>query len=105
MSSYREVTPEQAFALHAEGEAVLLDVRTLPEWHGAHVPGAIHLPMDELPARVDELDPDATTLVLCAHGIRSAHVARWLASLGFRDVVNIRLGISRWPGPTRSGDG
>ena len=97
--SERELTPEEALERHETGDVVLLDVRTLPEWQGGHVPGSVHIPMHEIPFRSQELDPDAETLVLCGHGIRSAAVVQWLRHAGFENVVNVRHGISRWPGP------
>ena len=102
---YRDVTPEEALERHEKGEAVLLDVRTLPEWVGGHVPSAIHIPMDELPSRYQELDPEAETLVICQHGIRSAAVSQWLAQMGFDLVSNVRHGMSRWTGPVEFGAG
>jgi len=96
---YQEITPEEALKRRGKREVVLLDVRTTPEWQGGHVAGSVHIPMDELPMRYQELDPDAETLVVCAHGIRSASVTLWLAQMGFENVANVRHGLSRWEGP------
>jgi rhodanese-related sulfurtransferase len=103
--AYRELLPGEALARYAEGEMVILDVRTVPEWLGGHIPGSVHIPMDELSARYGELDPDAETLVVCAHGIRSAAVGQWLAQIGFERVANLRHGLSRWEGPLEVGSG
>src|SRR4051794_8789142 len=99
---YREVTPEDALERYRSGEVVVLDVRTPAEWHGGHIPDAVHIPLDELTSRYQELDPDAETLVVCAHGIRSGAAGQWLAQAGFQDVANVRYGMSRWPGPVAS---
>jgi rhodanese-related sulfurtransferase len=102
--AYREILPEEAAAQHARGEVVVLDVRTLPEWVGGHIPGAVHIPLDELVGRYQELDPDARTLVVCAHGIRSAAAGQWLSeAAGFESVANVRHGMSRWEGPVEYG--
>lgn len=97
--AYRELFPEEALRLYTAGDVVILDVRTLPEWRGGHIPGAVHIPLDELAARYQELDPARETLVVCAHGIRSAAAGQWLCQVGFDNVANVRYGMSAWPGP------
>jgi rhodanese-related sulfurtransferase len=42
------------------------------------------------------LNPDAETVVICHHGVRSYHAARYLESLGFGDVVNLSGGVAAW---------
>jgi len=103
--SYREVTPLEALARYESGEPVILDVRTVPEWRGGHIPGAVHVPLDELTGRYQELDPEAETLVICAHGVRSAAAGQWLVQVGFDNVANVRRGMSAWPGPVEFADG
>lgn len=103
--AYFECTPAEARQQHERAEVLLLDVRTLPEWLGGHVSGALHIPLDELTLRYQELDPDRRTLVICAHGIRSAAAAEWLARVGFAQVGNVRHGMAAWPGPVESGRG
>jgi rhodanese-related sulfurtransferase len=100
---YQELLPEEALHRCAAGDVVLLDVRTRPEWRAGHVPGALHIPLDELTARHEELDPDAEILVVCAHGIRSAAAAQWLLQAGFENVANVRYGLSAWPAPLARG--
>lgn len=103
--AFREITTDEALARYRTGAAVVLDVRTLPEWRSGHMPRAIHIPMDELVARCRELDPDAETLVICAHGIRSAAAGQWLAqAAGFDDVATVRHGMSGWMGPVECGE-
>lgn len=81
----------------ARGEAlVLLDVRE-PEEHALGViAGSVLLPMSELAARLDELDPARPTVCICHHGVRSAHVAAALARAGFARVLNLSGGVDRW---------
>ncbi len=78
-------------------DAVILDVREQDEWDAGHAPGAVHIPLGELPSRLDELpDTDAATLaVVCRHGGRSARAAAWLAQQGF-DVANLDGGMAAW---------
>ena len=78
-------------------DAVLLDVREQDEWDAGHAPGAVHIPLSDLPARLDELpDTDAGTLaVVCRSGGRSAQAVTWLSQQGF-DVANLDGGMKAW---------
>jgi len=79
------------------GESVLiLDVREPFEIALAPFPGATHIPMGDIPARLTELDPDLETVVVCHHGVRSAQVAMYLAQMGFEHVLNLSGGIDAW---------
>lgn len=93
----RQLRPaELAAYLQAGHTPVLLDVRESWEWNLCHLPGAILIPMHELPARLQELDKDAETVLICHHGVRSFHAARYLETLGFGDVVNLSGGVAAW---------
>jgi rhodanese-related sulfurtransferase len=74
----------------------VLDVREPEEIQIAAFPGALEIPMGELPGRLGELDRDDEIVVLCHHGVRSAHVAGYLAEQGFRRVSNLAGGIDAW---------
>jgi len=73
-------------------DLVVLDVREPHEWDAGHVPGAVHVPLGDLPTRVGELDPQARTLVVCHLGGRSARATAWLGQQG-HDVVNLAGGM------------
>ena len=75
--------------------SVLLDVRENQEWMGGHAPTAVHIPMSELPARVDELDRTQTIVCVCRSGNRSARVTAWLCAQGF-DARNLTGGMQTW---------
>lgn len=92
-----QLTPTEAAArLAAPEPPLLLDVRTPAEYALATIAGAVLMPMDELSGRLGELDPDAPLIVMCHHGVRSLHVAHYLAQRGFEDVANLQGGIDRW---------
>ena len=55
-----------------------------------------HIPMNDTPARLAELDAQAPVAVLCHHGFRSQRVAQFLAQNGFGTVANIAGGIAAW---------
>jgi rhodanese-related sulfurtransferase len=74
----------------------LLDVREPWEVALCRLEGSLHIPLAQLPARLGELDPDRTTVVICHHGVRSLHAGAFLERQGFGDVVNLRGGIDGW---------
>ncbi len=90
------------------GRAVLVDVREPFEWAQAHVPGAVHIPLMQVPARAAELPRDRTLLLFCRSGNRSAYAANVLRAMGFADVLNVEDGILGWHQaglPLEAGDG
>jgi rhodanese-related sulfurtransferase len=82
------------------GAVVLVDVREDYEWDAGRIPGAVHLPLSELGARVDELDRDATIVVSCRVGGRSGMAAQALRGAGY-DAWSLRGGILAWDGEGR----
>ena len=76
-------------------DAVVLDVREHDEWVHGHIDGAVHIPMGDVPVRLDEL-PEADLLyVTCRGGGRSGRVAAWLNLNGY-DAVNVAGGMGGW---------
>jgi rhodanese-related sulfurtransferase len=75
---------------------LLLDVREPWEWEAAHIEGAKHMPMREVPARLEELDPAREVVAICHHGGRSQQVAMFLEKNGFSKVHNLQGGIDAW---------
>ena len=75
--------------------AVLLDVREDDEWGRGHAAGAQHIPMGEVPNRLEEIDPTARLYVICRAGGRSARVAQYLARNGYQPV-NVTGGMLAW---------
>lgn len=86
-------------------EGVLIDVREVDEWHYAHAPTAVLIPMSEITGRVAEVPSNETVYVICHSGGRSAQVVDWLNAQGF-DTVNVAGGMVAWAGaglPVESG--
>lgn len=75
---------------------LLLDVREAWEFAIASIEGSRHIPMNEVPGRLDELDSGRETVVICHHGMRSEQVARYLEQNGFSDISNLSGGIDSW---------
>jgi rhodanese-related sulfurtransferase len=82
--------------LAAGDPPTVLDIREPEEIQIARFPDALEIPMGELPDRLGELDRDGEIVVLCHHGMRSAHVAGYLVEQGFRQVSNLAGGIDAW---------
>lgn len=82
------------------GNGVVLDVREVPELRAASVQPQgfelVTIPMNDVPARLAELDPGRPVACLCHHGARSMRVATFLAQNGFGRVANISGGIDAW---------
>lgn len=75
---------------------LLLDVREPWESAICQIPGSTLVPMQVLPARLPEFDPDQPVVCVCHHGGRSAHVAMWLARQGWPEVYNLTGGVEAW---------
>ena len=71
----------------------LLDVRTDEEWASGRIPGSLHVPMDQVVERLEEIGDQ--TLVVCAVGGRSARVTQYLRAQG-REALNVEGGVHGW---------
>ena len=76
-------------------DATILDVREPDEWEAGHAPGAVHIPLGDLPARVAELPEGAPLPVVCRSGGRSGRAVQWLQQQGV-DVANLEGGMRAW---------
>ncbi|HZN17451.1 MAG TPA: rhodanese-like domain-containing protein [Micromonosporaceae bacterium] len=77
-------------------DAYLLDVREEDEWVAGHAPGAYHVPMMEVPARLHEVPADADVVVVCRSGVRSGQVVAYLLDRGWSSVRNLGSGMQGW---------
>ena len=68
--------------------APIVDVRTPAEFDQGHVPGSVNIPLDQLPARMGELDPGGPLLLCCASGGRSGAAKQFLERQGYQQVHN-----------------
>ena len=86
------VSPAEATTKISQGWT-LVDVRTEDEWAAGRIAGSVHIPMDQLVARLDEIGDHV--VCVCAVGARSARVAQYLNAQG-REAVNLDGGIYAW---------
>jgi rhodanese-related sulfurtransferase len=77
------------------GEVVVLDVRENVEWKEGRIPGALHIPLAQVPFRGHELPRDTTIVTVCRSGHRSGLVARGLRHAGYQ-VENLDGGMKAW---------
>lgn len=79
-------------------DVTLLDVREDDEWTAGHAPQAVHVPMGEVPQRVEEIAAafgEPPVYVVCRSGVRSAEVTAYLTGIGV-DAVNVEGGMESW---------
>ena len=104
-----EMNPEAQVAVSdIADDAVVLDVREDDEWQAGHAPGAVHVPLGDVPSRLADLpETDEPLPVICRSGGRSGRAVAWLSQQGF-DVVNVDGGMRAWNAagkPVRTDDG
>ncbi len=91
------VTPRDLKAELDRGDpVVIVDVREPQEYQINRIDGSVLIPLGDLPKRFNELDPNATIVMQCKSGVRSAKAQAFLRSQGFGDVRNLTGGILGW---------
>src|SRR3989449_10289534 len=92
-----ELTPAELKArLDERAPLVLLDVRQDWETKLCRLDNAVHIPIEEIELRADELNAADEIVVYCHQGVRSAAVADYLRQRGFRNVKNLLGGLDHW---------
>jgi rhodanese-related sulfurtransferase len=97
LRSYRSATFAELAAERSGSDLVVLDVRRHDEWAEGHLEGALHIPLDEVEERIDEVPGDRPVWVHCASGFR-ASIAASLVDRAGRDVVVLHDDWSRAAG-------
>ncbi|MFZ2314729.1 MAG: rhodanese-like domain-containing protein [Gammaproteobacteria bacterium] len=91
-----EISVQELQALReAKADMMLLDVRNPDEYQFCHIDGHL-IPMSELPNRLNELNPEQKIVIHCHAGGRSRRATAFLLEQGFKDVSNLRGGITAW---------
>lgn len=91
----RQTVPEVG-AHEVADDIYLLDVREIDEWSAGHAPGAVLVPMMQIPGRLTELPRDRDIVVVCRVGARSAQVVAFLRAQGWDRVSNLSGGMLSW---------
>ena len=90
-----EISVKDAYAKYESG-SFLLDVRTQEEWVEYHAPNTTLIPLDQLPARLNELPRDREIVVVCRSGNRSQQGRDILLNAGFTQVTSMAGGLKAW---------
>ncbi len=94
---YQSILPKELAEKIRNGKHLsLIDVREPFEHEIARIEAARLLPLSRFQEWIDTLEPEAETIVMCHHGVRSAQVCAYLAQNGFEKVFNLEGGIDSW---------
>ena len=74
----------------------LLDVREPHEFQFANIAGSVLIPLNQIPNRLGELEPQQEIVVICHHGMRSLQAANYLVQSGYKNIANLTGGIDAW---------
>lgn len=90
-----EISVSDAYGKY-QGGAFVLDVRTQEEWNEFHAPNTTLIPLDQLPARLNEVPKDKEIVVVCRSGNRSQQGRDILLNAGFEQVTSMTGGLNEW---------
>lgn len=84
--------------MESESDCCLIDVRELEEWHDIRIPGALHIPKDQISVIIQTkvVDPDKPVYLHCRSGVRSLYAAQCMIDLGYQQVYSVNGGIMEW---------
>jgi phage shock protein E len=88
--------PAAVEELYQRNDVVILDVREDFEYDAGHIPGAILVPLGQIPNRLDEIPKDKTVIAVCRSGNRSSQATNFLREQGFDNVHNMTGGMNAW---------
>jgi rhodanese-related sulfurtransferase len=95
---YYRVTLDEVMDLYDADDTVVVDVRRTDEYGGGHVKGALHIPVDDVLARIEELPTNKRLLFICAAGVRSGLACEMASAMGLEteNLFNIEAGTGPW---------
>lgn len=93
----QEIIPrELAARLSGDDPPIVLDVRTDEEWEAGHIPGAVHIPYDQMTERRGEIPTDRDVVVHCAIAPRARIAEKILIAIGHPRVFHLTGGFIAW---------
>ena len=104
--SYTQISMAEAVELmESEEDYIILDVRTIEEYEGGHIPGAVCVPNETIGEEAVEGLPDKEQMILiyCRSGNRSKQAAAKLVEQGYTNIYEFG-GIIDWNGETVTGN-
>ena len=97
MMTVKQISVTELHAkIHNEEPLVLLDVREPSEFQYACIANSVLIPLQQIPHRLAELNPQQPIVVICHHGMRSQQAAQYLVRSGFENIFNLTGGIDAW---------
>jgi rhodanese-related sulfurtransferase len=98
MGNFSSIDVLQLQEMQRSGNILLIDVRSDPEVGRGVIPGARHISLQTLVARIGEIGRDRPVVFYCQSGARSAQASHFLANQGWDEVYNLTGGIVAWAG-------
>ncbi len=82
----------------ADPDLCLIDVREIHEWQDMRIPGALHMPKNEITRLIEAKVPDHNCPIYlhCRGGVRSLYAANCLLDMGYKEVYSVDGGIAEW---------
>ncbi|WP_138753465.1 rhodanese-like domain-containing protein [Paenibacillus sinopodophylli] len=97
MTNWQDVTPQFMLDLLESGSieaSQLIDVREEFEWDYYHLETSVLIPMNTIPMRLNEITDSKPLYIICAHGVRSLSVCRYLEEQGYSELHNVNGGMA-----------
>ena len=100
-AQFTDITVQQGKEMIDRGEVFILDVRRQDEYNEGHIKGSTLIPVQDIPEKelnesLASLPRDKKILVYCRTGRRSALASEILVNNGFKEVYNMKGGITDW---------
>lgn len=90
------ITVEEAKEKINDKNVQCIDVRTPGEYKVKNRPQFKNIPLHELASKIDKLDKNKDVVVICQSGMRSLRAAKLLKKQGFKNIYNVKGGMSAW---------
>ena len=101
MTTYKNISIDDAKQLMAEKGVILADIRDAGSYEASHIKGAIHLTNDNIQDFIRDEDLDTPLIVYCYHGHSSQPAAQFLYQQGFEEVYSLIGGYTAWASETQ----
>ncbi len=92
----QQMTPKELQAYLVNENPVILDVREEWEFDICKLTNSINIPMGKLQNHINELNSEASYVMVCHHGVRSLQMAHYLEQAGFTKIINLSGGVAAW---------
>ena len=101
----RTIDSDKAVAFLSEKDSLfkMVDVRTASEYDADHVPNTVHIPVDEVPHRYQEIGQTTHIIFMCQAEGRAAAAAEFITSIGGSEIYVVEGGMSSWSGDRITG--